>query len=74
MTQMLIGREIEIISSTNPDILMGKVVVLDETKFTLKVRGADQKIRTLLKNAITFRVGSQIVSGAKITKRPEDRT
>ncbi|MBI2669189.1 ribonuclease P protein subunit [Candidatus Woesearchaeota archaeon] len=71
---MLIGKEIEIISSTNPNIQTGKNMVLDETKFTLKVRGADQKIRTLLKNAITFRVGSQILSGVKITKRPEDKT
>jgi RNase P/RNase MRP subunit p29 len=70
----LIGKEIEIISSTNKSYQGFHGVIVDETKATLKVR-VQGLVKTLLKSAITFKIkGSDVViEGSSITKRSEDR-
>ena len=70
----LIGEEIEIVGSNNTaDVgIAGKVV--DETKMTIKVE-QDGKIKTLLKHNLTLKLvrTGDVIQGAAITKRPEDR-
>ncbi|MFH1682397.1 MAG: ribonuclease P protein subunit [Candidatus Woesearchaeota archaeon] len=70
----LIGREIEVITSTNPSNLHLQGKVVDETKYTLKVIQGE-KTKTLLKNNITFKIkkNNLIIEGKTITKRPEER-
>ncbi len=70
----LIGKEITITRADNHSLLgiTGKVV--DETKFTLKVKH-EEKTKILLKKNITFRIGATglVIEGKNIAKRPEER-
>jgi ribonuclease P protein subunit POP4 len=70
----LIGKEITIIGADNPSLLgiTGKVV--DETKFTLKVKH-EGKVKMLLKKNITFKIGATglVIEGKNIAKKPEER-
>ncbi len=70
----LIGKEITITKADNPSLfgLTGKVV--DETKFTLKVK-YEGKTKVLLKRNITFKIGAigQTIEGKGIAKKPEER-
>lgn len=68
----LIGKEINIIDSANKCNLGISGKVVDETKFTLKIRHAG-KIKTLLKRDITFRLDNKIIDGKDLIKRPEER-
>tara|TARA_B100000315_G_C13999883_1_gene329655 strand:+ start:195 stop:452 length:258 start_codon:yes stop_codon:yes gene_type:complete len=69
----LVGQEIEVVDSTNPDTLGIKGKVVDETRSTLKVE-MEGKIKTLLKNAIKIKLSDgMIIDGTSINKRPEDR-
>ena len=69
-----IGQEIKIIASKNKDNLSIQGKIVDETKYTLKVLHQG-KIKTLLKNNITFQLKktNQNIDGKTITKRPEER-
>ena len=70
----LIGKEITITRADNLGLLgiTGKVV--DETKFTLKVKH-EGKVKILLKRNITFRIGATgpTIEGKNIAKKPEER-
>lgn len=70
----LIGKEITIIRADNPCLfgIAGKVV--DETKFTIKVK-QEGKVKMLLKKNIAFRIGvaGPVIEGKNIAKKPEER-
>ncbi len=70
----LIGEEMEVLSSKNPSNLKLKGKIVDETKFTLKIK-QNHGIKTLFKNNLVFRLkrSNQILDGKDLTKRPEER-
>lgn len=70
----LVGEEMEVISSTNPSNLKVTGKIVDETKFTLKIK-QNNEIKTLFKNNMVFRLkrSNQILDGKDLTKRPEER-
>lgn len=71
----LVGEEVEIVDSTNPESLGIKGKIVDETKQTIKIEKEDGKEIVLLKNSVTFKLArtGEVISGKDITKRPEDR-
>ena len=70
----LIGKKVTILTATDPKLVGWKGKVIDETKNSLKV-SSNGTVKTLLKTGITFKLDEtgQILSGAEIAKRPEDR-
>ncbi|MBI4981251.1 ribonuclease P protein subunit [Candidatus Woesearchaeota archaeon] len=70
----LIGKEITITRADNPSLFGITGKVMDETKFTLKVKHGE-KIKVLLKRNITFKIGSvgPTIEGRDIAKKPEER-
>ncbi len=70
----LIGEKISVIKAKNKSNLGIKGIIVDETKFTIKVE-KEGKIKTLMKKNITLKIEKtgQIVDGGSIDKRPEDR-
>jgi ribonuclease P protein subunit POP4 len=68
----LIGENVEIFESTNPQLqgLKGKIV--DETKFTFKLV-VNSKIKTILKRNNIFIISGKKIDGNNILKRPEER-
>lgn len=70
----LIGERIEVVTSKNKHNMGLKGKIIDETKMTLKIE-QQGKMKTLLKNAITFRLvkSGRIIVGQEIRKRPEER-
>ncbi len=70
----LIGKEITITRADNHGLLgiTGKVV--DETKFTLKIKHKGT-VKMLLKKNIAFRIGATgvVIEGKNIAKKPEER-
>ena len=68
----LIGETIKIIKSKNKDNIGLTGNVVDETKYTIKI-SHQGKIKTLMKNNITFQLKNLIIDGKNMTKRPEER-
>tara|TARA_Y100000310_G_scaffold341859_1_gene442539 strand:- start:1535 stop:1774 length:240 start_codon:yes stop_codon:yes gene_type:complete len=68
----LIGQKITIIKSKNKDNLKISGKIVDETKYTIKV-SHQGKIKTLMKNNITFQLNDLVIEGKTITKRSEER-
>jgi ribonuclease P protein subunit POP4 len=72
----LIGLEVEVVSSADPDQMGIRGVVIDETKHTLSVETAEG-IKRLVKKVSTFRFVSEgkglIVEGKEIDFRPHER-
>ncbi|RMF55299.1 ribonuclease P protein subunit [Candidatus Woesearchaeota archaeon] len=72
----LIGREIEVICSTNKDNvgIIGKII--DETKHTIIVKKDNAK-KTIIKKNVTLRIKMNdkkiVVKGKALVGRPEDR-
>jgi len=70
----LIGEEMEVLSSHNPANLGMKGKIVDETKFTLKIK-TSKEIKTLFKRNIVFRLRNKnlVLDGKDLVKRPEER-
>jgi ribonuclease P protein subunit POP4 len=71
----LIGRCIEVVSSTNKSHIGVEGEIIDETKNSLVIECKGKRKR-LLKSGITFMFisnGKVVVDGKSIKKRPEDR-
>lgn len=70
----LVGKEIEVISSTNKSMekMQGKVV--DETKETISLYHGG-KTKVLLKKMVTIKIlpSGPVLPGRDIIKRPEER-
>jgi ribonuclease P protein subunit POP4 len=70
----LIGEEMEVLSSHNLSNLGMKGKIVDETKFTLKIK-TSKEIKTLFKKNIVFRLKNKnlVLDGKDLVKRPEER-
>lgn len=72
----LVGKNIQVVESTNPSEigLAGKII--DETRSTIKIE-MKGKQKVLFKSNIKFRIGTEnsglIIDGKKVAKRPEER-
>lgn len=72
----LVGKNIQVIESTNPSErgMAGKII--DETRSTIKIEKKGKQ-KVLFKSNIKFRIGSekpgQIIDGKKLAKRSEER-
>ncbi len=67
----LIGKEIEIIESSNPQLVGAKGKVMDETKNMIIIKGK-REIK-VAKDSINMLVDGKIVYGKEIKFRPIDR-
>ncbi len=68
----LIGQEAEVIEAHNKANVGLKGKIVDETKSTLTILQAG-KLKKLLKQTITLKIKSMIISGSSLTKRSEER-
>jgi ribonuclease P protein subunit POP4 len=70
--QEFIGKNMEIIESSNKEQKNIKGKIIDETKNTFKIK-TEKKIITILKKDKTFKIDNQKIDGNKITKKSEER-
>lgn len=68
MKVFLIGKQAEVIESTNKSQIGLKGTIEDETKYSFVIDG-----KRVLKKNCTLKVGDLVVDGSKILKRPFDR-
>ncbi len=71
-----IGKEAEIIRTTNKYLLGMRGKIVDETKNSFKLlvnKRNFREFKIILKRNNTFLIGNRIVEGNKIMKRSEDR-
>jgi ribonuclease P protein subunit POP4 len=70
----LIGKEVVVVTSTNPHQNGIKGKIIDETKQTLKIK-CNGEIKTLLKSNLTIKVDKfeTLIRGKDLLKRPEER-
>lgn len=73
--QELIGKKIEVVNSTNKQLIGLSGLVVDETKSTLTILVDEKRQVLLLKAVVTFRLEETgvVISGADIVRRPEER-
>lgn len=72
MTWMpLIGKNVEIIDSSNPNLLGKKGKVVDETKNMLIIENS--KVIKVAKDSVNLLIDGKIVYGKEIKYRPVDR-
>lgn len=67
----LIGMKIEIVAAQNKNLLGLSGKVIDETKNIL-VLETQKGIKKLIKSQITLKMGSNIIKGDHIIRRPEE--
>jgi len=70
--QELIGKEAEIITSTNLHQVGWKGKVVDETKMMLKL-DINGQVKTFPKKNVTLRIEGLTIIGKALVKRPEER-
>ncbi len=71
-----IGKEAEIIRTTNKYLLGMRGKIVDETRNSFKLlvnKRNFREFKIILKRNNTFLIGNRIVEGNKIMKRSEDR-
>ncbi len=68
----LIGREVEVVESSNASVRGMKGIIINETKMTITIRQQGKK-KMLLKNTITMNINGTIVPGKELLGRPEER-
>ena len=69
----LIGKNIEVIDSTNRAQSGAKGKVIDETKGMITIRDEKGNRKKLIKNTITIKVNGAIIRGEDIHAAPEER-
>ena len=67
----LIGTKIEIVDAQNKNLLGLSGKVIDETKNMLTLE-TQKGIKKLIKSQITFKMGSSIIKGDHVIRRPEE--
>lgn len=67
----LIGMRIEIVDAQNKNLLGLSGKIIDETKNIL-VLETQKGIKKLIKSQITLKIGTNIIKGNHIIRRPED--
>jgi RNase P/RNase MRP subunit p29 len=71
MKDLLIGKDVEIVASTNKTLIGLKGKIVDETQSTLIIDCGSEK--RVLKNICEFKVDDKIIKGSEINKRSFDR-
>ncbi len=70
----LIGTKIHITNAKNKSLIGLSGIVIDETKNALKIQTqTDAKIKTILKNQVTLKIGNMIINGCELAYRSEER-
>ena len=67
-----IGEKVEIKESKNKSLVGLKRTIIDETKYTFKIKTKD-KVKTVMKNISVFKIGEDLIQGKEITKKPHER-
>ena len=67
----LIGMRVEIVDALNKNLLGLSGKVIDETKNILMLE-TQKGIKKLIKSQITLKIGTNIIKGNHIIRRPED--
>ena len=68
----LVGKSITIVASPHKKWIGWQGKIIDETKSSLLVSDHGT-VKRLLKRNLLFKLGSEIVSGTDLIKRPEER-
>ncbi len=68
----LIGREIEVVSSTDPNFEQLRGTILDETRNMFRIAGSAADIM-INKAGAVFRIGGHTLDGDGLVGRPEER-
>ena len=71
MKEMLIGSKMEEIDAKNRNLLGIAGRIVDETKNTITVE-TGKGIKKLIKSEIIFKLGSSVMNGEHLRRRPED--
>jgi RNase P/RNase MRP subunit p29 len=69
---VLIGKKIRIVSSTQQSFVGLEGVIVDETKFSFLLE-TKQGVKRIIKRIIKFEIDGCIIDGADIEKRSEER-
>ena len=64
--------DLEVVSAANKQLEGIKGKIIDETKYTFKVK-TKQKTITLMKNKCLFKIGSDLFQGSELLKRHYER-
>ena len=67
----LIGTEIEIVNAQNKNLLGLSGRVIDETKNLLTLE-TQKGVKKVIKSQITFKIGTNIIKGNHVIRRPEE--
>ena len=72
MNFLLIGEQIEVITSRNQSLVGFKGTIVDETKNSFVVENENRRKR-ILKNICTFKINTNVVDGERLLQRPYER-
>lgn len=67
----LIGSTAEVVSSKNSTLVGIKGKIIDETMKTIMIQG--EKKKRILKSHVILKINNQVINGADLVGRPEDR-
>ncbi|MBU6998797.1 MAG: ribonuclease P protein subunit [Theionarchaea archaeon] len=68
---LIIGKELEVIFSTNPADLHSRGTVVDETQNMIQIENG--KLKWLIKKNVVVLLDGRTVDGRELIGRPEDR-
>ena len=68
---LIIGKEIEVVYSTNPCDLKTKGKVVDETRNMMQIENGE--LKWLIKKNVVVLVDGRRIDGKELVGRPEDR-
>ena len=67
----LIGTKIEVVYAQNKNLLGLSGKIIDETKNVLTIE-TPKGVKKLIKSQITFKMGTNVIKGDHIIRRPEE--
>ncbi len=71
MEETLIGSKMEVVDAKNKNLLGINGRIIDETKNTITVETRDG-VRKLIKCEVIFKLGSKVLRGEHMVRRPEE--
>jgi len=69
---LFIGKELEVVNSTNSSLIGKKGLIVNETQFTFNIETNDG-VKTIVKTTSEFLINGNKVSGREIIQRPHER-
>jgi ribonuclease P protein subunit POP4 len=72
-TAEFIGAKIKIIDATNKSLVGIEGSIVDETKNSFRIKNSNNEEKIVLKKGAEFMIGTAIIKGDEIIKRPEER-